>query len=139
MTARLYIDVHSLFDLRQSVLVDMLGKEAAVDYVTSNDYSFRDVDVFPVDMAVFKKKMSDPSDTIFKYATITYMEVVLKSKLANLEKRNAFNQTNEIPEVVVNIYPYDLTTEQANVIRDAVFLKLGGKTQVTIIHEPVEK
>lgn len=135
MTARIYVDVQSLLDIRQSALIELMGKEKALEYVTSEAYGFRDLDEFPVDMEAFRALINDPSGQVFKNATVTYIEVVLRSKLDTLEKRNAFNQTSEMGEIILNIYPYRLSEDQANRLRDALFLKLGKVCKIVVVCE----
>lgn len=137
MAARIYVDIQSLLDIRQSALIELMGVEKTIEYVASEAYGFRQLDEFPVDMEAFRALISDTSGKVFKHATVTYIEIVLKSKLNTLEKRNAFNQTSEMAEVIVNIFPYQLSTEQAEKLRDGIFIKLDRACKVTVVCEPL--
>lgn len=134
---RIYMDIQSLLDLRQSVLVEMMGEEKGTEYVNSEAYYLRDVDEFPVDMAEFERLMGD-YNVALKRATITYMEVMLRSKAANMEKLNAFNGVSAPTELVLNIYPYLIPEKLAESLRDGLFTKLGIPIFVSVVHEPIE-
>lgn len=132
-TSKIYVDIDSLLDTRQGILIEMLGEDTALRMVSSNEYNFRDVDDFNVDMKHFKARRDVGDVAVLTHSTVTYMETVLKSKIANISKRNAFNNTHDEPEVILNTYPYRLTEGQALKMRDAVFLRLGSCCAVTLV------
>ena len=134
-TNKIYVDIQSLLDLRQSVLIELMGEEPALEYVSNDEYNFREHDKFPVDQKLYLEKMSSKSPVIFKNATITYIEVLIKNKLVNLEKLNGFNGENSQPELVVNTYPYQLTQDQVRNIQNAIFVKLDVLCVVTIVYD----
>lgn len=134
-TNKIYVDIQSLLDLRQSVLIELMGEESALEYVSNDEYNFREHDKFPVDQKLYLEKMSSKSPVIFKNATITYIEVLIKNKLTNLEKLNGFNGENSQPELVVNTYPYQLTQDQVRNIQNAIFVKLNVLCVVSIVYD----
>lgn len=133
--SKIYIDMDSILDTRQGILISMLGQEDALKMVSSHEYNFRDVDDFTVDMSAYKAKGDAGDPEVLKHSTVTYMEVVLKSKIANISKRNAFNNTHSTPEVILNTYPYRLTERQVKTVRDAVFVRLGECCDVTLVYD----
>lgn len=135
-TNKIYVDIQSLLDIRQSILIDLMGEEKALEYVSSDTYNFRETDNFPVDKELYEKKLNSKNPVVFKNATITYIEVVLKNKLVNLEKLNGFNSESSQPELVVNTYPYQLTQEQVRNFQNAVFVKLDILCVVTVVYDP---
>lgn len=135
-TNKIYVDIQSLLDIRQSVLIELMGEEQALEYVSSDAYNFRETDNFPVDKNLYEAKINSKSPVIFKNATISYIEVLLKNKMANLEKLNGFNNENSQPELVVNTYPYQLTHDQVRNIQNAIFVKLDVLCIVTIVYDP---
>ena len=138
MEARIYIDIRSILDLNQATLIEIMGSEKALEYVTSDAYSFRELDIFPVDMAKLRARLKEDDVNLFKHATVTYMATVVENKLDILEKRNAFNQSTDVPEVLINMYPYSLTEEQGERLINALFLKFGSKCKVTLIGDPID-
>ena len=134
-TSKIYVDIQSLLDLRQSALVTLMGEEKAAEYVNTDAYNFRDLDKFPVDMKEYEKIMKDPSGKIFKHATITYVEVAIRNKLQALEKISGFNGESPQPELVVNTYPYQLTKQQVNALQTGIFVKFGKECLVTMVYD----
>lgn len=132
---RVYIDIQSLLELRQSVLVQMMGEKEAIAFINSDAYISRELDVFPVDMEEYTRLLQDYRVALPK-STVTYIEVVLKSKIASMEKLNAFNSESCDTEIVLNIYPYNLPTVVAESIRDALFIKLNEPTFISVVNEP---
>ena len=39
-TNKIYVDIQSLLDIRQSVLIELMGEEQALEYVSSDAYNF---------------------------------------------------------------------------------------------------
>lgn len=134
-TNKIYIDIQSLLDIRQSVLVEMMGEEKALEYVSSDLYNFRETDIFPVNQEEYKHRMNSKTPAVFKNSTITYNEVILKSKLASLEKLNGFNSESAQPELIVNTYPYQLTKEQVRHIQNAIFIKMDLLCVITVVYD----
>lgn len=135
-TKKVYTDIQSLLDIRQSILIDMLGEETALEYVSSDTYNFRETDLFPVNKTEYASKLNSRSPIVLKNATITYIEVLLKNKLTNLEKLNGFNGESSAPELVVNTFPYQLTQEQVRHLQNAIFVKLDVLCLITIVYDP---
>lgn len=134
---RIHIDIQSLLDVRQSVLVDMMGEKAAQDYVSSKTYYARERDEFDVDMQVFAKRVKDYRAAL-SHATITYVEVILNTKISSLEKLNVFNGDAKQLEILLNIYPFQVDESLANLLRDGLFSKLTTPVHITVINEPIE-
>jgi uncharacterized protein YuzB (UPF0349 family) len=137
-TSKIYVDIHTLLDLRQGVLYGMYEThEALAEYLLSEEYCMRAVDQFPdVSNEELKEQLVDPSLDILEASMATHMFNVIKSKIANLVKRNQhYNETSE-PEIVVNAYPFLLTEKEVNHIRDLIFIKLDKKAFITVICVP---
>ena len=137
-TTKIYVDIQSLLDLRQGALIELLGEDKAVEYVTSEDYNFREVDEFPVDMQEFKKRLSRKDATIFRTSTLTYIITTLRNKLENIHKRNAAMQVDGSPEILLNTYPHQLTHDQVRIVQNAFFVKLETGCLINVIYEPIK-
>ena len=134
-TKKIYIDIQSLLEIRQSTLTHLLGADKALDLVHNKSYYLRDVEVFEgVDMAAYSEASKDPAIAL-KYATVTYMISVLMNRLSQMEKLNSFQNEEATTELVLNIYPYRLPKEAVEVIRDAVFVKLRVPVMITIVND----
>ena len=137
VTNKIYVDIQSLLDIRQSVLAQLMGVEETLTYINTDEYNFRDIDKFPVDMEAYKNLMDNKDGLALRQATITYIEVVLKSKINSLEKIGGFSDDSIQPEIVLNTYPYQLTREAVGLLQNAVFLKLGQNCHVKVVYDAV--
>lgn len=133
-TAKIYIDIASLFDLRAAALSQLADQDKLIEYLHSEEYNFRQIDIFPMvnaeDYARLDKEK--PVDLI-PASVITYLLTSLKSKLHNLEQRNNFYNEKKVPEVLLNVYPFKLTDGQSKALQNMLFVKLEANTLVTII------
>lgn len=133
-TSKIYVDIASLLDLRAAILLQFAKKDELIDYLISEEYNFRAIDQFSIipqsDYDRLAKNM--PVDLI-PCSVVTYVLTSLKSKLNNLEKRNSFYSEKKIPEVLLNIYPFELSKSQCEVLQNMLFVKLETNTMVTII------
>ena len=137
-TKKIYIDIQSLLEIRQSTLIHLLGKERAVDLVHTKDYYMRDVEDFEgVDMGIFQEVVKDPAIAL-KHATVTYLINVLINRLGYMDKLSSFKNEESPTELVVNIFPYDLPEKAVETLRDAIFVKLGIPVLITIVNHPPE-
>lgn len=140
-TSKILIDLDSLLDTRQAALynlvpdVDKLG-----NFLVSEEYNFRNRDNFSiVDTSRYLDVYSNRTKEILSDSSITYLLSVVESKVRNIEKRNTYYSKTSTPEIVLNVYPYKLTTEESNHIRSLLFHKLHVKTVVTVVYMPYDK
>jgi len=134
---RILIDLDSLLDVRQGVLSRLLKDDKALaQYVASDAYNFREVDDFSsiVDMPQYTALNSLRTKDIITRSTITYLFSVLKRKVLEIDKRNiAHNETKRL-EILVNIYPFELTQEQQISLIDVLFIKLGTEVYIRTVY-----
>ena len=134
-TSKIYVDIASLLDLRAAILLQFAKKDELADYLNSEEYNFRPIDEFKlVDKADYDRLNKEKPIDLIPCSVITYILTSLKSKLNNLEKRNNFYNEKKTPEILLNIYPFELNESQANVLQNMLFVKLETNTMVTIIH-----
>lgn len=134
---RILIDLDSLLDVRQGVLSRLVQDPAALaDYVASDAYNFREVDDFStlVNMQQYKALNQLRTKDIIKYSTITYLFSILKKRILEIDKRNIAVAETKRLEVLVNIYPFQLTQEEQTGIIDALFIKLGTEVYIRTIY-----
>jgi hypothetical protein len=134
-TAKILVDLDSLFDLRQATLYKLSNdKEKLTDYLVSEDYNFRTYDDFSlVDMNEYQASYDARTIELLPYATITYILNVIKTKISNLEKRNNYYNEKKGSEVIVNVYPLQFNKTQIEQIQNLLFVKFDRKTLVTIV------
>lgn len=135
-TNKIYVDLPSLFDLRHSALFQMLDEEPLLELVSSHRYNLRECDVIEgIDNQLFQAYLATDDLRLWHSAPMTYIQVALASKVKNIERRNSFMAESSEPEVVLNVYPFQCTGQMAELIQNALFLKLGGSCVVNIVHE----
>lgn len=134
---KIYIDLQSLLDVRQSCLIELMGQDTALDYSYKETYYLRDLDSFPVDMPVYNNLIAKASPIALSKATITYMLVVITSKLTQVEKTNAIEDSKSQPELIVNTYPFAFKEDTLSAFKNALFVKLKVAVKITMVYEPV--
>lgn len=132
-SAKIYVDIQSLLDTRQGVLAQLMEKEKLFEYINSDEYNFRNIDKFPVDMNEYNRINKEARVETLQNSMVTYIVELLKTKLFNMEKRNSFMGESKPPEILLNIYPYSLTEKQAELIKSALFVKLGLDCFIDVI------
>lgn len=137
-TNKIYIDIHSLLDIRQGLLIELMGLEQAVEFVNTDEYNFRENDTFKVDMNKYQELLNSGNIIVLRNSTISYLETVIQSKIPSLERHNIYNHTHRPPELVVNIYPFTLDSYHVKLLQNGIFVKFGSNIQVSIVSNPIE-
>lgn len=139
-TTPIYVDIHSLLDIRQAILSKLVDPIKLAEFVVSDEYNFRKTDIFKnVDMVEYEKIKNNLTADILTRTTVTYIVNTIITKLQNLQKRNSYYGESKKPEVLVNVHPFKLTEKQADIIQNLVFIKLGKSCLVTLIDKPTEE
>lgn len=135
-TNKVYVDIQSLLDLRQSVLFNLYDdKEQLADFLLSDEYNFRTRDVFNnIDQNKYEALLKEASTDLLSGSSVTYILNTLKSKISNLEKRNNFYNETKIPEILLNVYPFKLTDEEIEHIKNLLFYKLEANCIINVIN-----
>lgn len=133
-TSKILVDLDSLLDVRGSILLRLMDQEKLSVYLNTDEYNFREIDLFPIDNKEEYNRLNKerPADLI-PNSIVTNILTCLKSKLANMEKRNNFKNENKTPEVVLNVYPFKLTDGQIKSLQNLLFVKLETNTLVNVV------
>ena len=135
-TSKIYLDIASLFDLRHSALYQVLGEEESIAIATAQPYNIRECDEFPgVDSELLQRFLASADLRMLEHAPMSYIQIAVASKVKNIERRNTFMAESTLPEVVLNIHPFELTTEQCEMLQNALFVKIDTGCKVTIVRE----
>lgn len=135
-TSRIYVDIESLLDLRQATLSKLLNIHKLVEFINSDEYNFRTTDSFTlVNMDEYNNIYNKNKD-LLERSTVTYILNSLLSNIKKLEQRNTFSGENTKPEVLLNIYPFDITDKEAEVIQNLLFIKLDSCCNIVLINKP---
>lgn len=122
----IYVDMESLFDLRQGVLGTLVSdKEKVMDYLLSEEYNFRETDNLKFLLpTAYDEELKKPSKELLEASSITRIFICIKQKIESMEHRNKyFNETRE-PQILLNLYPFEFTEEEVDHIRNLLFIKL---------------
>ena len=139
-TSKIYVDIESLLDIRQAILSKLMDPIKLADFIISDEYNFRKTDIFKnVNMIEYEKIYKNMTVDLLERSTVTFIVNTIKTKLVNLQKRNAFYGETKYPEVMLNVYPFKLTQKQADAIQNLLFIKLGSCCLVTVIYKPIEE
>ena len=89
-TSKIYVDIESLLDIRQAILSKLMNPKDLIDFVNTEEYNFRSTDNFAkVDMAKYEEIYKSPTLDLLQRSTVTFIVNTIRTKLMNLEKRNA--------------------------------------------------
>lgn len=133
---RILIDLDSLLDIRQGILHKLLDEEKLSEFIASETYNFRTTDDFSsiVDQDKYELIELNRTQDIVLNSTISYLYNILRRKLIDLEKRNNYFQETKDVELIINIYPFKLTTEQQDLLINGIFKKLNLKIFIKCIY-----
>lgn len=135
-TNKIYIDMESLFDLRQAAIIKASEDvEKSLKYLSSRDYIARTMDDFSeiIDTNLYKKTYLSLSFSDLRYTSISYTFTNLRMRLATNDKMNSMEGKARSPELIVNVYPVKTTVKEQEILRNLLFQKLDVKTKITII------
>ena len=139
-TIKILIDLDSLFDIRQGILSKLVDNNTLKDIVTSEEYIFRNIDRFSnIDVVKYNEVNNNRDKSIISNSIIAYMFNILKSKIANIEKRNAYHNENKASELLINIYPFTLTEKEQADLVDVLFVKLNTNIFINIVSYSIKQ
>lgn len=135
-TAKIYVDIESLLDVRQGILFQLRNDhDALTDYLLSDEYNFRKKDTFEnIDPEAYQAILQAAEHETLKLSNITYILNVVKTKIANLEKRNAYYGERRVAEVILNTYPFVFTQAESEVLQNILFVKLNTEAMVSVVY-----
>lgn len=109
------IELDVLFDTRLSVLAAM--GDDAIQAAYNNHYHERPIDMFPtIDNEQFKQIYETRTKAILKHTMITPIAEMVKEFSVKTLKHIASTPFHYKPKCIINIYPYDLSEKEVNVI-----------------------
>lgn len=133
-TNKIYVDIESLLDLRQGILFEVVeDKEALIDFLLSGDYNYRDIDSFSiVTDDEYKEAYSKRSKDILPASALSHVIAPVRNKILSMEKMADMYSENKRVEVVLNVYPFELTQKEREHIRNLFFIKLQTECLITV-------
>lgn len=137
-TGIIYVDIESLMDLRQGHLATIgIDQKLISDYLLSEEYNFRENDDLKFSSRdSYIKNIKSSNFSILEASTITYILISILKKVNNIESRNKYYSETVEPEVMLNMYPFDVSEAQAEHIRNLLFIKLNKSVKISIAFLP---
>ncbi len=135
---KILIELDCLLDTRIGT-VAMISQDLATS-VLQNNYHARMEDKFVgVDDVQFKEMYNNRTLDVLKHSTVTTFMPLLKHLCSQIFEESLSRPFHSGPEVIVNIYPYFMSGDVADDIKEAICRWLGVSTLVSITRiEPQE-
>lgn len=135
----IYVDMESLFDLRQGVLATEVNDENALtEYLLSEEYNFRSTDNLKfIGLQRYREVLRHPTKEILENSTITRILLSLKTKLDSIENRNKFYNESKEPQILLNVYPFQFTQEELDHIVNLLFVRLDSPCVINVTYSPL--
>jgi len=138
LSVNIYIDIDSLFDIRQAILKKFYKLEDLANLVMSEDYAFRQIDKFNVDMDLYKEEYAKRNHLTIKESIISYTFNQLRGKILKHSRTATIEHKIKGIFVYLNIYPFELTNKQAYEIAYVLEYKLQTAVNVIPVNIPVK-
>jgi len=140
-TSKIYVDLESLLDLRQSALYYLTEDYTELQkYLLSEEYNFRTSDNFSIVLnGDFKELYSKKEKRLLEASSVTYILSLLRTKIQNLEKKNVYHSETKTPEIILNVHPFVLSQEECDCIRNLLFVKLNTNITISVVNLNVKE
>lgn len=133
-----YVDIESILDIRQGFLFHETELvEELADYVLSDEYNYREMDVFEkFTLNNYTEAMKTPKKKFLESSLLTYLLGMMMNKLDGTERVDKFKGQTTIPELWFNVYPFELTEQEMEHIRELIFIKMGKRHFIEMVYIP---
>lgn len=133
-TLNLYIDIDSLIDIRQGILKKLMKEDELIKYIHSDNYIHRIIDEFDVDMDKYREIYSSRDKSIIENSIISYTFNQLRFKIMKHTKTATNEHKVNGINILVNIYPFNLTNNEAHTLCYMLEKKLNIAVNVSPIN-----
>lgn len=142
MTTTVYVELDALLDTRLAV-VHQISADAAVELVKNDAYYKRTRDDFSgltgISHEEYRKAWEARDVSALRNAILTHMPLMLKELITKLEIDAAETPFADQLALEVNVWPYQLTPEETDMMQLAVMNFAGIETVPTISCYPPEQ
>jgi len=130
---RIIVDLDSILDIRQGVLGYLLDEEQLGKFIASTEYNFRSTDDFSsvINMGQYNVFNKERTRDLISKSTVNSLFTNIKNKVITIDKRNAQINETKKTEIIINIYPFQLTNDEQTAIIDVMFTKLETNVFIT--------
>ena len=131
----IYCDIESLLDLRQGALaLKGIDNLTVYEYLKSDTFTMRQTDHLKfLEQGEYQALVDAGDRGLLLNATVTYNLTVLLSRVAATTSLNAVNGETAVPEIWLNIYPFEMSPEETGMIRDGLFSKMDDDCFIQIV------
>lgn len=134
-TNKIYVDLESLLDIRQALLMEFLPEDKTAQIVSSEQFNFRTVDDFnQIDMDSYSAKLFNGELSILRKATVTYIVNLVRTRVTSNEKLNNYTSESKEPEIILNTYPFKLPNGALDALINGLFVKLNTPCIITPVY-----
>lgn len=131
--ASIYVELDALLDTRLGTLAKISPDLAA--QVLSNGYHARTTDTFTgVDSATFNTLYSQRDVETLKLSVVTGIVPVLRDLAEKLTEQMQNRPYHDAITLVVNLYPYQLDSEEQDLIGKSIATLLSGTASVEVVN-----
>jgi hypothetical protein len=133
----LYVDLESLFDLRLAVLYHLAPE--VIPQVLTQGYHTRMADVFEgVDPKVFAHRYRTQTKAVLLDALPTPLLDLLSEFAVTTVHQLSTSPHHKRPKVTVNLFPYEVTDEEAALLLQCIRAKTHSLADIELITQPLE-
>lgn len=139
ITSSIFVELDALLDTRLALLA--YHDEKRLDKVLqSNTYHQRLADSYPgLTIQEFYKLYSQRHKGILKYAIITPIVDLIKSFVYRTLKQAIQSPFQYKPKIIINVYPYQLTEEETNIIIGSLIGLTDGSADIEAVFASYEQ
>lgn len=135
----IYIDMESMFDLRQAYLLTQdLTEVEVIQKITSTEFFDRTCDQELGD-GTYLEVVESGDIKLLQGMQITYMASVLKAKLHAMMATAQTQGIKISPTLYLNIHPFDFTPKMIERFKDGLFNITDGNCYIELVNFPTSK
>lgn len=132
-TSALMVYLDALFDTRLSLLYEL--NPSSLLSTLQNDYLVRDEEKFPdIDKTVFFDRYHNRNKSLLKNATVTPVIDMMVDFIRGTFTNNIAGPILVRPKIIINTWPYELSKEERDVIRQVITAYTKDQVEVSIVH-----
>lgn len=130
----LMVMMDTLLDTRMGTLLS-LGSDVLNHVVETSDYYTRVEDKFPeVDPQTFKTIYNNRNKDILKKSGVTQIVMMIEEYVNKMQNQNLVSPFHQIPKVVLNTYPYQLTESEIDNFKRLLVRYTNKQALVDVVH-----
>lgn len=137
----IYVDMESLFDLRQGFLTTKgLTPLELNEYILNDEYNNRETDeLMGFTREDYRKEVDEGNMDIVKGSIVTYIGNEIFNRIQNMTANNVVDGAHYIPEVWLNQGNFEFTNEEIDMLKNLMFVTFGSVCNVDVLYIPLKQ